>query len=584
MVVHTRHLLRGDAPTFQFVGLTRGAETMKRFALGIKLGGLSVLTGMTMGGCPDGDGLLGSLRPPPIIIPFGPTQDTFVRSFEVDLSGYPETRSINWEFGDGSMEVGLPVSQGRIVSHTFSSNGTFQVIVYLFGPPNLASGQGPEQIGVGTLPVGVSGPNQLPIADFTVQEVFDDLDQAVSLARRFSALGSRDPDGTIESFEWDFGDGTTGEGVDVEHTYENSGRFVVRLTVTDDRDGEGTTTRTVLVNSLPVAQFTFSIDASNALRVNFDGSASSDADGPLTELSWDFGDDSDPAFGAVVSHTYAEPDDYTVVLTVTDEFGAKASSSQVVDVVGSEPFVRSVTPDVGVVGSAVADAVLDGENFQSGATVQLRQGATTINGTSVEFVSITTLRADFNLSGAPLGDYDVVVTNPDNSTATLTAGFRVVTLDRVRLVTSMGDIVLDLVEDAPISTANFLQYVTDDFYDGTIFHRVIPDFVVQGGSQLPDGSPQEPQRPPIQNEFSPTRSNVRGTVAYAKLPNEPNSATAGFFVNLDDNSANLDTQNGGFTVFANVVVGMDVVDAMAAVPLDGEQPVTDILIIRAERE
>ncbi|HKQ47384.1 MAG TPA: PKD domain-containing protein [Phycisphaerae bacterium] len=557
---------------------------MKRFALAIKLGSLSVFTGMTMGGCPGGDGLVASLRPPPVIIPFGSTQDTFVRSFEVDLSDYPETRSINWEFGDGSMQAGLPVSQGRIVSHTFSSNGTFQVIVHLFGPPDLAAGTGPEQIGVGSLPVDVTGPNELPIADFTVQEVFDDLGQTVSLARRFSALGSRDPDGTIELFEWDFGDGTTGEGIDVEHTYENSGRFVVRLTVTDDRGGEGTTTRTVLANSLPEAQFTFSIDATNALRVNFDGTGSSDADGPLTEFSWDFGDDSDEAFGAVISHTYAEPGDYTVVLTVTDEFGAMDSASQVVDVVGSEPFVRSVAPDVGIVGSNVVDAVLDGENFQSGATVLLRQGATPINGTSVEFVSPTTLRADFDLSAAPLGDYDVIVINPDNSSATRIAGFRVVTPDRVRLVTSMGDIVLDLVEDAPISTANFLEYVTDDFYNGTIFHRVIPDFVVQGGSELPDGSPQTPVRPPIQNEFSPTRSNIRGTVAYAKLPNNPNSATSGFFFNLDDNSENLDNQNGGFTVFANVIEGMDVVDAMAAVPLDGEQPVTDIVLIRAERE
>lgn len=87
------------------------------------------------------------------------------------------------------------------------------------------------------------------------------------------------------------------------------------------------------------------------------------------------------------------------------------------------------------------------------------------------------------------------------------------------------------------------------------------------------------------NEFSPTRSNVRATVAMAKVGGNPDSATSQFFVNLADNSANLDNQNGGFTVFATVVEGMDVVDTIAAVAVNGNDvPLEDVLLIRAERE
>ncbi len=558
---------------------------MKRYAVVLILGGLSVTMGMAADSCSIANGLGSSFRPPPIIVPFGPAENTRQRSFKVELGDYPETQTINWDFGDGSKQSNLPVAQGQTIAHTFVKNGTFQVTVHLFGPQNLASGRGPERIGMGTLPVGVLGTNTPPIVDFVLQEVRDDLGQVVTLARRFNATGSRDPDGTISSFDWDFGDGTSGTGSSVEHTYATSGRYVIRLTVTDDRGAQSTTTRTLLMNSKPTAQFTFSIDSGNALRVNFDGRGSSDADGTLTNFSWNFGDGSSPVTGSVVSHLYSVPDDYTVVLTVTDDFGEIATRSQVVDVVGTAVFVRSATPSFGEVDTVVASVAIDGENFQNGATVQLRQGGTTIDGVAIQFISASNLRADFDLHGALLGDYNVVVTNPDTTTATLTAGFRVVTPDRVRLTTSAGDIVFDLVDDAPITTANFLQYVTDEFYDGTIFHRVVAGFVIQGGGLLPDGTEKPGARPPIQNEFSPTRSNVRGTVAMAKIGGDPNSATNQFFVNLVDNSGSLDSQNGGFTVFANVVEGMDVVDTIATTPVgNGDRPLTDVFIIRARRE
>lgn len=137
---------------------------------------------------------------------------------------------------------------------------------------------------------------------------------------------------------------------------------------------------------------------------------------------------------------------------------------------------------------------------------------------------------------------------------------------RVALDTSMGKIVLELMDDeAPITVENFLQYVRDGFYDGTIFHRVIPDFVVQGGGFLYGMVRQEPLRDAIVNEFSEDRSNLKYTVAMAKIGDNPDSAQSQFFFNLKDNSANLDTDNGGFTVFARVIEGKDVVDAMGLV-------------------
>lgn len=548
------------------------------------IGVLMVSLGMTGQGCPQFPVVPGLSLAPPAIIPTIPTEETLLRRFTVDLRDYPETDGINWDFGDGAMIVGLPVSEGRAITHEFTGAGTYDVSVYLFSAPDPVNGISSTLIATGSLPVDVVAPNKMPVAAFVIEEVLDEDGLPVSLSKRFVASRSRDPDGTIEAYEWDFGDGSHAEGKIVEHDFSHSARFVVRLTVVDDRGGRDSTTRTILANTTPVASFAYTEDPNNALRFTFDASGSSDSEGVIAQYEWDFGDDSAQETGVVVSHTYAVPDDFTVRLTVTDEVGEMASTSQVVNVTGSEPFVRSVSPDVGEMDTSVSDIVIDGENFEDGATVRLERGGDAIAATSVTVESETTLRVAFDLSGADVGDYTLVVSNPDGATAQLVDGFRVVTPNLVRLTTDLGDILLELVDDAPVTTANFLQYVEDGFYDGTIFHRVVPDFVVQGGGFLPGMVQQEGIRDPIVNEFSPDRSNLRSTVAMAKLGDDPDSATSQFFVNLADNSENLDNQNGGFTVFANVIEGMDVVDAIAAVPLDGEVPIDDVLLIRARRE
>lgn len=124
---------------------------------------------------------------------------------------------------------------------------------------------------------------------------------------------------------------------------------------------------------------------------------------------------------------------------------------------------------------------------------------------------------------------------------------------------------------APVSVANFLNYVNDGDYVNSIIHRSVPDFIVQGGGFTVEEFQVEeiPTDPPIVNEFSPERSNLRGTIAFAKLGGDPDSATSQWFFNLGDNSANLDTQNGGFTVFGEVLSEADLapVDAIANLPI-----------------
>lgn len=135
----------------------------------------------------------------------------------------------------------------------------------------------------------------------------------------------------------------------------------------------------------------------------------------------------------------------------------------------------------------------------------------------------------------------------------------------ITIVTNHGDIVVELFEEsAPISSENFKQYVADGFFAETVFHRVIANFMIQGGGMTADMSRKE-TRQPIKNEAANGEKNLRGTLAMART-GEINSATAQFFINLRDN-AFLDhsDRDYGYAVFGRVTDGMDVVDAIAGV-------------------
>jgi len=160
----------------------------------------------------------------------------------------------------------------------------------------------------------------------------------------------------------------------------------------------------------------------------------------------------------------------------------------------------------------------------------------------------------------------------------------------VKMTTSAGVIEIELfAEDAPLSTENFRRYVSQGYFDGLVFHRVIPGFMVQGGGFEP-GMRQKKTEDPIQNEADNGLKNDRGTLSMART-SDPHSATSQFFINLKDNDF-LDHKgknpNGwGYAVFGKVVNGMDVVDQIAQVPTGnnaghGDVPLQDVVIEKAE--
>jgi len=146
---------------------------------------------------------------------------------------------------------------------------------------------------------------------------------------------------------------------------------------------------------------------------------------------------------------------------------------------------------------------------------------------------------------------------------------------RVRITTTLGDIVLELDrEKAPKSVENFLNYVREGFYDGTIFHRVIDGFMVQGGGFTQDFQ-KKPTRAPIKNEADNGLKNLKGTIAMART-SDPHSATAQFFINVADNGflnhTSPSPRGWGYAVFGKVVNGMDVVDKIRKTPTGSGGP------------
>jgi len=156
---------------------------------------------------------------------------------------------------------------------------------------------------------------------------------------------------------------------------------------------------------------------------------------------------------------------------------------------------------------------------------------------------------------------------------------------QVTIHTSRGDIRLELFpKAAPVTVANFLQYVNDGFYSGTIFHRVISYFMIQGGGMTADMK-KKPTRDPIQNEADNGLKNKRGTIAMART-NEVNSATSQFFINVEVNGAldhkgKANSREWGYTVFGRVIDGMDVVDDIRFVPTRKNDVPKKVVLIKS---
>lgn len=174
-------------------------------------------------------------------------------------------------------------------------------------------------------------PNQLPVADFT----FSPTTGTAPLKVNFDASTSRDPDGQIVRYDWNFGDGSTATGKIVSHTFNIAGNYNIRLTVTDDKGGQGIKVKAIEVqkpNQPPVADFTFSPSTGLfPLEVSFDASSSYDPDGKIARYEWTFGDGG-TGQGKTIKYTYYKWGSYTIILKVVDDRGAEASKQKSIEI------------------------------------------------------------------------------------------------------------------------------------------------------------------------------------------------------------------------------------------------------------
>ncbi len=210
-----------------------------------------------------------------------------------------------------------------------------------------------------------------------------------------------------------------------------------------------------------------------------------------------------------------------------------------------------------------------------------RKGLATVASIAAALVVFVTVFAMFGFTQPASGDPAGAAAQPETKETTAVI---------VRLETSKGNIDIELnPEKAPISVANFLEYVDKGHYDGTIFHRVIPNFMIQGGG-FDDKMNQKPTGQGIKNEWRNGLKNTRGTIAMARLGGNADSATAQFFINVVNNSGldNPQPDGAAYAVFGKVIEGMDVVDAIKVVPTatkghHRDVPVETVLIKKASR-
>ena len=209
-----------------------------------------------------------------------------------------------WNFGDGASGAGVTIR------HTYAFGNSYEVTLTVTDSTGAT--------GIQSQTVIADAP---PVASFVFA--------CNGLTCSFDGSGSRDPDGTITNYFWNFGNGVTASGPLVSDTYAKGGQYTVTLLVEDNGNAENVQSQTVIVNAPPVASFTFSC---STVTCNFYGSGSFDPDGTITTYAWQFGDRT-AASGVTVAHTYRAPGTYTVTLTVTDNGGATGVQSNNVTLV-----------------------------------------------------------------------------------------------------------------------------------------------------------------------------------------------------------------------------------------------------------
>lgn len=312
-------------------------------------------------------------------------------SFE-STSTAPSGRTITnyaWNFGDGS------TGTGATPTHSYTAAGRYDVTLTITDSAGLTN--------TVTNEIVISAENVLPTASFTMS--------TSGLTASVNGAASSDSDGTISGHSWNWGDGSpTSSGATSAHRYAAAGTYTVTLTVTDDRGGVATTTRSVTVSHAgPTANFTA---FASGLAVSVDASSSAASDGATMTYAWNWGDNTPDSTGLTANHTYAAAGPYTVTLTVTDSFGAMASTSQPVTVstvafAGADDFSRVVSSgwgaaDAGGTWSALYGAASAASVSGGVGQVTLPAGHTRNMALQSLALQDVTIATDFSLAEAPV--------------------------------------------------------------------------------------------------------------------------------------------------------------------------------------
>ena len=246
--------------------------------------------------------------------------------FDASESSDPDGTIVNyaWNFGEGT------TASGMTSTHTYSSEGTYTVTLTVTDNNELTD-TATKTITI----IPSSTTPTVPDASFT----FPSVSQGVNQPATFDASGSSDPDGNIVSYEWSFGDGSTGTGMTEPHTYTSDGTFTVTLTVTDNDGHKDTATKTIIINPAPTtpttpdAYFTFTSENQVVNQpITFDASGSSDPDGTIDNYAWNFGDGT-TGTGMTSTHAYSSEGTYTVTLTVTDNDDQTGTAAQNLEII-----------------------------------------------------------------------------------------------------------------------------------------------------------------------------------------------------------------------------------------------------------
>lgn len=262
-------------------------------------------------------------RPPNVSFTYTPSSPQTDQQINFDGSATSDpdgsVQSLTWSFGDGS-----PTTTGDTAIHAYNDNGTYTVELTAMDDDGYTN----------TATQTVEILNRAPSADFSFTPSSPQTDETITFDGRLSS----DSDGSIASWSWDFGDGTTATGSTPNHSYGDNGSYTVLLTVTDDDGATDQISKTVsATNRAPTSSFTYSpASPTTSETINFDGTGSSDADGSISSYSWTFGDGA-TATGATPGHAYTDDGSYTVELTVTDDDGSTHTSSQTVSVTNRGP-------------------------------------------------------------------------------------------------------------------------------------------------------------------------------------------------------------------------------------------------------